>query len=357
MAAEAAAAAGGASWLGPAVIGAALIGGIGSVISGNKAAKAQEKAARDAAYIQNQQFNRGLQMTAPFQQAGLNALAMQGSLLGNSNLVPQSAIQQSLDALDPNAKWQAYTQQHKAEIDAFYRQNAKTFDRLGRDPIRAAEHYFNTVGAMKGHQMPTSTGSAPTSGTGAPGAVSVGGGALMPGGDGSQMVQGGSTGIGVGTGVDQAYNTFLDSGFGRSNLTTTNAEFENMVGAFGAGGKSMSGSAIGALNDRNRRNTAGAFGQYYNALSGISGTGAQIGSQQASQANQLGANLANTQLQQGNARASSYMNTGNAIQGGLQNVGNALAYGMGSGWFGSGGGTTPMAGRTGPGYTDMRGWG
>jgi hypothetical protein len=180
---------------------------------------------------------------------------------------------------------------------------------------------------------------------------------MMPGGDGSQMVQGGSTGIGVGTGVDQAYNTFLDSGFGRSNLTTTNSEFENMVGAFGAGGKSMSGSAIGALNDRNRRNTAGAFGQYYNALSGISGTGAQIGSQQAGQANQLGANLANTQMQAGNARASSYMNTGNAIQGGLQNVGNALAYGAGNGWFGSGGGTTPMAGRTGPGYTDMRGWG
>jgi hypothetical protein len=327
-----------AFWLPAAIIGSSLIGAGASISSGNKAAKAQEEAARQAAATQNQQFERSLQLQAPFQQAGLNALAMQGSLLGNSNLVPQSAIQQSQEAFaNPNAKWQAYTQQYKPEIDAFYAQNAKTFDRLGRDPIRAAEHYFNTVGAMKGHQMPTSTGSAPTSGTGAPGAVSVGGGAMMPGGDGSQMVQGGSTGIGVGTGVDQAYNTFLDSGFGRSNLTTTNAEFENMVGAFGAGGKSMSGSAIGALNDRNRRNTAGAFGQYYNALSGISGTGAQIGSQQASQANQLGANLANTQLQQGNARASSYMNTGNAIQGGLQNVGNALAYGMGSGWFSKGG--------------------
>lgn len=333
MAAEAAAAAG-AGWLAPAIIGASLIGGIGSAISGNKAAKAQEKAARDAAYIQNQQFNRGLQMTAPYQQAGLNALGMQGSLLGNPNLVPQSAVQQSLDALNPAAKWQAYTQQYKPEIDAFYRQNAKTFDRLGRDPIRAAEHYYNTVGAMKGHQMPTSTGAAPTSGTGAPGMTDVGGGAMMPGGQGSQMAQGGTPAIGAGTGVDQAYNTFLDSGFGRANLATTNSEFEQMVGAFGAGGTSLSGSAIGALNDRNRRNTAGAFNNYYNALSGISGTGAQIGSQQAGAANQLGANLANTQLQQGNARASSYMNTGNAIQGGLQNVGNALAYGAGQGWFG-----------------------
>lgn len=342
-----------AFWLPAAIIGSSLLGAGASISSGNKAAKAQEEAARQAAATQNQQFERSLQLQAPFQQAGLNALAMQGSLLGNSNLVPQSAIQQSQEAFaDPNAKWQAYTQQYKPEIDAFYAKNAKTFDRLGRDPIRAAEHYYNTVGAMKGHQLPTSTGSAPTSGTGAPGAVSVGGGAMMPGGDGSQMVQGGSTVIGVGTGVDQAYNTFLDSGFGRSALETTNADYSQLVGAFGAGGKSMSGSAIGALNDRNRRNTAGAFGNYYNALSGISGTGAQIGSQQASQANQLGANLANTQLQQGNARASSYMNTGNAIQGGLQNVGNALAYGMGSGWFSKGG--RPYVPN---GTTDMRGYG
>ena len=323
-----------AFWLPAAIIGSSLIGAGASMSAGNKAARAQEQAAQQAAATQNQQFERSLQMQAPFQQAGLNALGMQGSLLGNPNMVPQSAVQQSMEAFaNPNAKWQAYTQQHQAEIDAFYRQNQKTFDRLGRDPIRAAEHYYNTVGAMKGHQMPTSTG-APTSGTGAPGMTDVGGGAMMPGGQGSQMVQGGTPAIGAGTGVDQAYNTFLDSGFGRANLATTGAEFENMVGAFGAAGNSLSGSAIGALNDRNRRNTAGAFAGYYNALSGISGPGAQIGSQQASQANQLGANLANTQMQQGNARASSYMNTGNAIQGGLQNVGNALAYGAGQGWFG-----------------------
>jgi hypothetical protein len=325
-------------WLPAAIIGSSLLGAGASISSGNKAAKAQEEAARQAAATQNQQFERSLQLQAPFQQAGLNALLMQGDLLGNSNLVPQSAIQQSQEAFaNPNAKWQAYTQQYKPEIDAFYRQNAKTFDRLGRDPIRAAEHYYNTVGAMKGHQMPTSTGAAPTSGTGAPGAVDVGGGAMMPGGSGQPMVQAG------GSATDQAYNTFLDSGFGRANLATTNSEFENMVGAFGAGGKSLSGSAIGALNDRNRRNTGNAFGQYYNALSGISGTGAQIGSQQAGQANQLGANLANTQMQQGNARASSYMNTGNAIQGGLQNVGNALAYGAGNGWFNRQGGMPTLA--------------
>ena len=276
----------------------------------DKAADAQVKATQAASQTTMDMFRLGNQITAPNQQAGWNALAMQGSLLGNPNLVPQSAIQTALDASgDPNAKWQAYTQQYKPEIDAFYRQNAKTFDRLGRDPIRAAQHYYNTVGSIKGHAMPTGQ----PMGTGTPGTP-------------------GSTGIGVGTSTDQAYNTFLDSGFGRANLTTTNADFENMVGAFGAGGTSLSGSAIGALNDRNRRNTAGAFNNYYNALAGISGTGAQLGGQQSAAANQAGQTVANNQMQAGNARASSYANRynwGNAL-GDLEKNAAQVA-----GWFSS----------------------
>lgn len=274
----------------------------------DKAADAQVKATQAASQTTMDMFRLGNQITAPNQQAGWNALAMQGSLLGNPNLVPQSAIQTALDASgDPNAKWQNYARQYQSEIDAFYRQNAKTFDRMGRDPIRAAQHYFNTVGSIKGHTMPT-------------------GQTMAPGGTLGTL---GSTGIGVGTDTNTAYNTFLDSGFGRANLTTTNADFENMVGAFGAGGTSLSGSAIGALNDRNRRNTAGAFNNYYNALAGISNTGANIGSQQSSQANQAGQTIANNQIQAGNARASSYANRynwGNALSDLENNA--AKAYGF-----------------------------
>ncbi len=273
----------------------------------DKSADAQIKASEAASATQREALTRGLQVTAPNMQAGWNALAMQGSLLGNPNMVPQAAVQQAIGATqDPNQRLQAYYQQYKPQIEEFYRRNAKTFDRMGRDWNRATEHYFNTEGARMGHQLPT-VGQA-AGATGAPGT---------------------STGIGVGTSVDNAYNTFLDSGFGRANLTTTGAEFENMVGAFGAGGKSLSGSAIGALNDRNRRNTGNAFGQYYNALAGISGTGAQLGSQASGQINSTANNIANNQINQGITRGSSYLTQGQNNAGMVNSGINALAS-----WFG-----------------------
>jgi hypothetical protein len=296
--------------------------------SADKAADAQVKAAQTASATQLEALNRGLQVAAPNIQAGYNALAMQGSLLGNPNMVPQAAVQQAIGATqNPADRMAAYYQQNKPAIDAFYAQNQKTWDRMGRDPMRAAEHYYNTEGRKLGHQLPMGGGGQP----GMPGTVGVGGGAMMPGGDGSQMVQGGSTGIGVSTGVDQAYNTFLDSGFGRSALETTNADYSQLVGAFGAGGKSMSGSAIGALNSQNRRNTAGAFNNYYNALAGISNTGANVGQNASNQINTAANNVAGNQMQQGNVRASSYRtqgeNNANMVNSGI----NALA-----GFFGGG---------------------
>jgi hypothetical protein len=173
---------------------------------------------------------------------------------------------------------------------------------FGGNMDRALEHHYNTFGRAEGRELPQ---------------ASVGG------------APGASTGVGVGTSADDAYNTFLGSGFGRSALETTNNDFQQMVGAFGAGGKSMSGSAIGALNDRNRRNTQGAFGNYYNALSGISGTGAQIGSQQAGAANQVGSNVAQNQQQMGQTRGSSYLTQGQNNAGMVNSGVNALAS-----WFG-----------------------
>jgi len=242
--------------------------------------------------------------------------------------VPQAAVQQAIGATqNPADRMAAYYQQNKPAIDAFYAQNAKTFDRMGRDPMRAAEHYYNTEGRKLGHQLPMGGGGQP----GMPGTVGVGGGAMMPGGGGSQMVQGGSTGIGVGTGVDQAYNTFLDSGFGRSSLSATQNDMAQITGAMGAAGKSVAGSHQWALMDKLKRNENAAFGQYYNALSVISGTGAQIGQGAGSQINATANNIENNQMQQVNARSSSYLtqgqNNANMVNSGI----NALA-----GFFGGG---------------------
>lgn len=273
----------------------------------DRAADAQVQASQNASQTMLDMFNTANQIQAPNQQAGWNALAMQGSLLGNPNLVPQGAVANAMAATGApgsSSVWANYGQQNP-DVVQYYQRNPAALQQFGGDMERALEYHYNTFGRSEGRQLPQAgqmgTGGAPA----------------------------GSTGIGVGTDVNTAYNTFLDSGFGRANLTTTNAELENMVGNFGAAGSLISGSALGALNDRNKRNTGNAFSQYYNALSGISGTGAQIGSQQAGQAGQVGANIANNQIGAGNARASSYAtqggNWGQAVSGGV----NALA-----GWFG-----------------------
>ena len=287
---------------------------LGDIITGFFGNEATDKAADasiDASKRDNEtmldMFNRSNQIQAPNQQAGWNALAMQGSLLGNPNLVPQSAVAGAMAATgSPGASsvWANYGQQNP-DVLQYFQNNPRALQQFGGNMDRALEHHFNTIGRSEGRVLPQATVA------GTPGAA------------------GGSTGVGVGTDVNTAYNTFLDSGFGRANLTTTNSEFENMVGAFGAGGNALSGSAIGALNDRNRRNTGNAFNSYYNALSGISNTGANIGQQQATAANNVGTNIANNQVQMGNTRGSSYLTQGDNNARTVNSGINAAAQ-----WFG-----------------------
>lgn len=268
---------------------------LGDIINGffgneaaDKSADAQVDASKRANQTMLDMFNKSNQITAPNQQAGWNALAMQGSLLGNPNMVPQGAVNQAIMAQGGGAPvWDKYLQANP-DVQAAFASASRTphLRNMGiTTPQQWAEYHYNTTGQREGRQLPSATGAGNVGGAG-----------------GGQ--------VGVGTDVNSAYNTFLDSGFGRANLTTTGADFENMVGAFGAGGNALSGSAIGALNDRNRRNTGNAFVQYYNALSGISGTGAQLGSQQASEANTLGTNVAKNQVAMGQTRGSSYLTQG-----------------------------------------------
>jgi hypothetical protein len=284
-----------------------IIGGFFGNSAANKAADAQVQSTQSANQTMLDMFNQSNQITAPNQQAGWNALAMQGSLLGNPNMVPQGAVAGAMAAQGApgsSSVWANYGQQNP-EVVQYFQQNPKALQQFGGNMDRALEYHYNTFGRAEGRQLPTAT---------------MGGQAGQPGA---------STGVGVGSSVDDAYNTFLDSGFSRSMLNTTENDMQQIMGQMGAAGKSVSGSALGALNDRNRRNTSTAFGNYYNALSGISGTGAQIGQQQAEAATQVGANVAGNQMQAGNARASSYLtqgyNNANTARSGV----NALA-----GWFG-----------------------
>lgn len=109
-------------------------------------------------------------------------------------------------------------------------------------------------------------------------------------------------------------------------LETTQNDFDQMMGAFGAGGKSMSGSTLGALNDRNRRNTNIAINQSLNGLRSMSGAGQVATQQQAQNAIGLGNSVANQLNFQGGVRGSSYAqqgaNTLGAISNGLGSISN-----------------------------------
>jgi hypothetical protein len=58
------------TWVAAAIAGSAVVGAYGA----NRAANAQERAARDAAAAQERMFNRQVELQAPFREAGVNAL-------------------------------------------------------------------------------------------------------------------------------------------------------------------------------------------------------------------------------------------------------------------------------------------
>lgn len=308
-------------------LGGALLSGVGGII-GNETADKQADAMVDATNRSSQtildMFNRSNQIQAPNIQAGWNALGMQGSLLGNPNLVPQQAVDRALMATGGGADvWGAYAQQNPGVVE-YFRNNPQALQQFGGDMNKALEYHYNTYGKNEGRQLISASGGGQNAfASGArPSTVGVGGGAMQQGGSGQPMVQaGGTPGIGQGTSVDQAYNTFLDSGFNRAMTDFTNNDLDQIKGNYATGGKALSGSAIGAMGDRLARNRYNAFGDYYSALSGISGTGAQLGSQQASQANQVGQQIAGNQQNIGNIRASSY-----GVQG--QNMSNLANSGI-----------------------------
>jgi hypothetical protein len=292
-----------------------LIGGI----IGNETADKQADAMVDATKRSNEtimdMFERSNQIQAPNIQAGWNALGMQGSLLGMPNLVPQQAVNQALMATGGGQDvWGMYGQQNP-DVMAYYQNNPRALQQFGGDMNKALQYHYETFGKQEGRQLPSAIPNAPSNAftsNGSPGTVSVGGGAMMQGGDSQPMVQaggqpGGAGGqIGAGTSVDNAYNVFLDSGFNRAMTDFTNNDLDALKANYATGGKSLSGSAVGAMGDRLARNRYNAFGDYYSALSGISGTGSQLGSQQASQANQVGQRIGANQQNIGNIRASSY---------------------------------------------------
>lgn len=84
-----------------AIIGSALIGGY----SANKAANTQASAADRAAQLQQQQFDKNIELQAPWREAGINALGkmQRGDVMGQMDPSYQFRLGEGMKALDRTA--------------------------------------------------------------------------------------------------------------------------------------------------------------------------------------------------------------------------------------------------------------
>lgn len=269
-----------------------FFGDIITAIAGNEAADARADATVDgnkrAAETQMQMFNESNRLNAPTRIAGDRTRDEMLALMGmapTSGYATTGAPTPGGDYVSANADLQnafmTLSPENKRHLVS------GGFDTDGDGQISSGEfgqfhHQRHGAGEGRSFQVPQAGGS------------QVPGNAFAS--EGAQ---------------DDAYQRFQDGGFARSMLETTDNDFNQMMGAFGAGGTAMSGATLGALNDRNRRNTNNAFTQHWNALGGMSGQATQVAAQQGQNALQVGNNLGNLQMNSANARGSSYANQAN----------------------------------------------
>ena len=333
-----------------AVAGAVLPGILGNEDE-DRAADAEVEASDRAQELNRYFFDESNRRTEPFRQAGLGALNQRNALLGlpqvsdevqtNTGAAaaaaptpagPEGTVKPATGANYTGPNFGQYFADNN-DLQQYWNDNQSQLAATFGTPERMAEHHYYTFGQGEGRPLPeyggpeaaaipAGSGDASaavpgTVGAAVPGTVSVGGGAAQPGGDpANALVTAGTPAAtttpaptgpdGIAQAQDDAYSVFENSGHARSMLETTNADFDRILGAYGAGGSSLSGSAVGALNDRNRRNTNTAFNQYDGALAGISGTGAGAAGQQSANALSTGNSLASAEAEQGVARGSSY---------------------------------------------------
>lgn len=317
-----------------APIAGAVVGNLFNKKSNDKAADAQVQGNRDAIASQERMFDKSVALQEPWRQSGVGALNIQNALLGIS---PTTGLQSPGGGTVTNTPGvgvgggaavnpaQAYLSGNP-DVAKAYQDNISNpafRDRFG-SPDKYANWHYQTFGQNEGRNWGAGTQVAtPGQSTG----VYTSGGRDLTGTSAAPATGNALAPQSVTDRQNDAYDLFNNSGFAKSMLETTDSDMQRMLGAYASGGKAMSGAGLKALNDVNRRNTNQAFGQYYDALGGISGTGANISGSMAGNALATGRTIGGLQQNIGNTRASSYANDG-AMWG------NALGSALGSINFG-----------------------
>lgn len=313
-----------------------VLGGVLQNEAADKAADAQVDASKRAIDEQRRQFDIATQLTAPARYYGDQAQALLGMGYGitpYSDTQPQGPAAQFTGAnsqADPRLVAANQYLSANPDVQRAYQSNQMNARGIFPNVADFADYHYNTYGRSEGRSFGN-----PAPAVGSGGAsngltidlVNLGDGRYGPGPGGAQVLTNGPSGQPSPEDLQQqAYDRFQGSGEARSMLETTQNDFDQMIGAYGAGGKAMSGSTLGALNDRNRRNTNAAFQQYSNGLRSMSGAGQVATQQQAQSAIELGNSVAGQLNFQGGVRGSSYAqqsaNTLGAISNGLGSISN-----------------------------------
>jgi len=101
------------SWMAAAIVGSAVVGGVGLSKSESKAADAQTKAADQGIKEQRRQFDAIRELLSPYVEAGDVALEQQMALGGMSG---REAQRKAISAIESGQEFQALTQQGEEAI-------------------------------------------------------------------------------------------------------------------------------------------------------------------------------------------------------------------------------------------------
>lgn len=302
-----------------ATIGAAVVGAGASVIGSSNAASASKKAAQTqadaanhAADIEKEIFDIQNAQFAPWRETGANALSQMSALMG----LPQ------VDTRSATTGTAALTTGAAATPFRVIGPNGVNYPVTGD----AARYMTNLPSGWS--IVPYSSGTTAT-GTGA-----------------NSLFQPGNTQSALDANRQTALNSFYtDPGYEFARDEGIQAIDRSAA----ARGILNSGATAKALERFGQGLADQQYGDYYNRLAGLSGTGQTATQATANAASQYGANAGNALIKAGEANASGYIGAANAFNSGMSGVGNAITGGLNN-YFAyagmGGGGGMPVTGYT-----------
>jgi len=262
------------SWVAAAIGGSAILGAIGS----SKAAGAQKDAADTAAATERYMYDQSREDMAPYRDVGANALYQMADLygLGYDGSGSQNAFTPEL-----NAQGQTYEEARSA------------YDQQGsNDPSRwlSSDGLF---GSISDRQY---------------------GGSAQPF-VWSPVAQNGPS-VSDQDRQQNAMSKFYKSPGYQFRLDEGQRMVENSAAARGG---LLSGNTLRSLATFGQGSASGEYGDYWNRLAGLAGTGQTATNQTAGYGAQAARGIGNANIAAGQARGSGYMGMANSLGSGLNN--------------------------------------